>query len=299
MLLLVVPGFIMRKAKLGSKNTARDFSFTVLYITQPALIVLSFIRPFDRQVLINAAAILFFSFIAHVLFILVSLLLFKRAPEDIQRVLQFGTIFSNAGFMGLPLIVSILGDEAAIYVSVYLIWFNVFSWSVGCLIYTGDKKYISFKKAFLNPVVISIFVGLLVFLLPIDTYIPDIIIDTLSHMKNTVAPMSMIVIGIRLADIKWKGTFKDTYMAAAIFTRLLLLPTCVWLVMKLVALTGLYSDEMTMSVVLLCSATPVGASTTMFAEKFNNNARYASKLVSLSTAFSLLTMPLISLLVKI
>lgn len=251
------------------------------------------------QILVNAAAVFIFSFLGHTLNCIIALLLFKKAPNDTRRVLRFGTIFSNAAFMGLPLIAAILGSEAAIYVSVYLIWFNVFSWSVGCMIYTGDKKYISLKKIIVNPAVMSILVGLLIFLLPIDAWIPEVAVNALSRMQDTVAPMSMMMIGMRLADVKWKGAFKDKYMGIAVFTRLLLLPAIVWAIMRIVALAGWYSDGMTLAVVLLSAATPVAATTSIFAEKFNDNALYASKLVSFSTVLSLITIPLICLLMKI
>lgn len=299
MFLLIIPGIIMRKTKMFSNHVARDFANTILYISQPPLIICSFIRPFDMRILVNAAAVFVFSMLAHVLYIAVALLLYKKAPDDIRRVLQFGTIFSNASYMGLPLITAILGDEAAIYISIYLIWFNVFSWSVGAMIYTGDKTYISVKKIFFNPAVISIIVGLFVFLLPVDDKIPDILTTALVKIKDTVAPMSMMMVGLRLADVKWKGILRDAYMAVAIFARLLFLPACVWGIMKLAALAGLYENDLTTAVILFTAATPVGTITSMFAEKFNDNSVYASKFVSLSTALSLLTIPVVCLLLKI
>lgn len=299
MFLLLIPGYIMRKTKLATNTLARDFANTILYITQPALIISAFIRPFDKDVLVTAAGVFIYSFMAHFLFYFVSLYCFKKVQDKTRRVLRFGIIFSNAGFMGLPLIVSLLGNETAIYVSIYLISFNVFTWSVGCLIYTGDKSYISAKKMLTNPAIISIIIGLIIFLLPVDGYIPEVLTNALDAIKDTVAPMSMMMVGMRLADVKWKGMFKDKNMLYALSLRLLLLPAGVWAIIKLVSLSGIYNDPLATAVILLCSSTPVGTVTSMFAEKFDGDTLYASKMVSLSTILSLATMPIVALLLMI
>lgn len=190
-----------------------------------------------------------------------------------------------------------LGDSAAIYASIYVITFNVFVWTVGCFIFTENKKYISLKKAILNPATISTIVGIIIFVSPINT-LPTIFMKFLVSFKDMVAPLSMIIIGLQLANMKLKGAFKDIVMYKFIFLRMLILPAIVWVFLKIVSLCG-YTDATVMTVILLCAATPVATATSMFAEIFDGNTSYAGKLVSVTTIISLITMPIISLLLNI
>ena len=151
----------------------------------------------------------------------------------------------------------------------------------------------------LNPAILSIAAGLIVFLLPVDRYIPEVIVDALGMVKDTVAPMSMMMVGMRLADVKWDGIFKDRNMQAALLLRLFILPAAIFAGMKLAAVAGIYYSPLATAVVLICSSTPCGATTGMFAEKFDGDTLYASKLISISTVFSLVSMPIVALLLML
>lgn len=297
--LLMIPGFLLRKSRICSDNLPKDLSNVILYVAQPAMIVVAFIRDFDKEVAFNAAGVLVFSFIAHALFYLIARMLFRTAPHGIAKIYRFGVIFSNAGYMGIPLIKAIFDDSAAIYASVYIIAFNFFTWSLGCLIYSEDKSYVSPKKMFLNPATIPIYIGVLLFLLPINQYVPDVVVNALNMFSNAVAPLSMMLIGMLLADVKLKGAFTDRYLWEALAVRLLIFPALIWVIVYGVSLTGLYDSEIATAVTLICAATPSAAATGMFATKFGCDTQTASKFVSISTIFSVLTMPVIALLLQI
>ena len=298
LLLMVIPGILMSKFGLSNKLFGKGISNLILYVTQPALIIHAYVRDFDKEVFIRAAIVLIFAIVVHLLFTFIAFMLYKKFPDDIKRVLRFATIFTNAGYMGIPLITSILNDEAAIYASIYVIVFNVFAWTVGCYIYTDNGKYISLKKALLNPATISTLIGLTIFVLPINGYVPAVLSNLLVSMKDMVAPLSMLLIGLQLANIDLKGIFKDVAMYKYLVLRMLLIPTAVWGILKITSLCG-YSDPTVMTVVLICSATPAAAATSMFAEIFDGNATYSSKIVSVSTILSLITMPIVALLLNI
>ncbi|MBQ5800304.1 MAG: AEC family transporter [Clostridia bacterium] len=293
LLLMIVPGVLMAKFGLSNPLFGKGIANLILYVTQPALIIFAYIRDFDREILIRALIVFLFAVAAHLIFTLIAFLLYKKHPSDIQAVLRFATIFTNAGYMGIPLIKSILNDEATIYASIYVIVFNIFVWTVGCYIFTGDKKYISLKKALLNPATISTAIGFIIFILPINQHLPSVAINLLIGLKDMVAPLSMLLIGLQLAKIELKGIFKDLLMYKFLVLRMLLIPTIVWALLKAVSLLG-YSDPTVMTVTLLCSATPVATATSMFAEIFDGNTVYSSKIVSISTVLSLLTMPIIA-----
>jgi predicted permease len=297
--LMLIPGILLAKCGLSTAGLGKGLANLVLYIAQPALIVVAYVREFDQEILSNAIWVFIFSILSHFLFAGVAFFCFRHAEEAKQKMLRFATIFSNAAYMGIPLIVAVLNEEAAIYASVYNITFNLFLWSLGVIICTGDKKQASVKKVLLHPVTISAAIGLAIFLLPIDTYVPTILIDGMNMLKSLVEPLSMIIIGLRLANLRFKGIFRDRYLYEFLFLRMLLLPAAIFVIMKGLSFVLPSINETVMTVILVTAATPAATATSMFAEKYDGDATYAGTLVSISTLIAVLTMPIISLLLNL
>ena len=301
LVLMMVPGFLLRKLKIADGNLAKGLAAIVLYVAQPAMLVVMFIRPYDSSVMLRAMWVFIFGMLSHAVTYAITMCLFKRTPEQQRKVYRFAAIFANTGYMGIPVVMAVLGEQAVIYVSIYIITFNLFSWSLGCLIYSGDKKYISAKKILVNPATVPIFIGLLFFLLPINQYVPTVVINSLTALEGLVSPLAMMIIGIRLAEVDFKTAFKDKYLPLSLGLRLLVFPALTWAIMRLVGLTGLFRDTsyIVMAVVLICASTPPSTATSMFAEKFGADTQTASKAVSVGTVLSILTMPLLALLLQV
>jgi predicted permease len=140
---------------------------------------------------------------------------------------------------------------------------------------------------------LAAFLGIFFFILPIDGYIPKIAIDSLTMLKNLVAPLSMVVIGLRLADINFKGFFRDVYMYVFVVLRHFALPFVTIMMILFVRLIGIEVSATVSTVLVIMSATPAATSATMFAEKFDCDAAYVSKLVAFSTILSIASMPLV------
>ena len=307
----MIPGFILRKTKLADNGFAKALSILTLYVAQVALIIHGFLVEFNVTVLKGICLVFVFSFLAHIIFYLAAKCMFKNAPEQLKKVLRFGVIFSNAGYMGIPVINDVFGSEYVIYATVYIVSFNVFAYSLGRLIYTGDKKYISVKKIFINPAVIPIGIGLVIFLTGggswVQSHLSDsgilgeglnLIYNILTVLKNMVAPASMMVIGAKLADINFKGVLKDRYLYPFILIRLFIFPAIMWAIMRVCLALGII-DSTSMAIVLILCSTPAAALTSMFAELYDCDAVYAGKLVAITTVLSVASMPIVALLLQI
>lgn len=309
--IMMLPGIIMKKCRLSVDGFGKGISNLVLYIAQPALVFMAYVRPYDKNILINSLYVLALSMVAHGVFSVVAMLSYKKAPDSMRRMLRFATIFSNAAFMGMPLIKAVLGAEATVYASIYNITFNLFLWSLGVYICTDKrdvnengieddvehiKQGASPLKALYHPVTIAAALGLVFFILPIESYIPELAINTLENLGNLVAPLSMMVIGLRLAEMDFSGIFKDKYMYLFLALRHVVLPLVTLGILKLVGLILPVSELVEMVIVILAAA-PAATSATMFAEKYDCDANYVSRLVTVSTLLSIVTMPLIIMLV--
>ena len=313
--IMMLPGIIMKKCKLSTDGLGKGLSNLVLYIAQPALIFNAYVRPYDSAVLLNAIWVLVFSIVAHVIFTAITLALYKKEPDATRRMLRFATIFSNAAFMGMPLIEAVLGTEALIYASVYNISFNGFLWTLGVYICTanrdvdGDgisdgemlraKGNISVLKTVTHPTMVAAALGLVYFFLPLDAGdMPSFVMDVVNGLSNLVAPLSMIVLGLRLAEIDLRGFFKEKNLYVFILLRHIALPVLIFAVMRVFAMITYVNLDVITSVLIMAAA-PAATSATMFAEKYDCDAKYVSKVVAVSTILSIATMPLVSLLTMI
>ena len=312
--IMMLPGIIMKKCKLSVDGFGKGISNLVLYVAQPALIFTAYLRPYSEEILLNSVYVLVLSILVHVVFAVVAMNTYKKAPDAMRRMLRFATIFSNAAFMGIPLISAVLEDTypgATVYASIYNITFNLFLWSLGVYICTDkrdvnengiedDEEYIkhgaSPLKALYHPVTIAAAIGLVFFILPINDYVPSIIEEAFVMLKNLVAPLSMVVIGLRLADMDFKGIFKDKFMYLVLALRHILLPLAALAIVKIAGCILPVSEVVEMAVVIMAAA-PAATSATMFAEMYDCDANYVSKLVTVSTLLSIATMPLIIMLV--
>lgn len=307
----MIPGFILRKTKLADNGFAKALSIITLYVAQVALIIHGFLVEFNVAVLKGICLVFIFSFLAHIIFYFAAKCMFRRAEDRLKKVLRFGVIFSNAGYMGIPVISDVFGSDYVIYATVYIVSFNIFAYSLGRLIYTNDKKYISVKKIFINPAVVPIGIGLVIFLTGgggwFQSHLSDsgilgeglsLIYNILTVLKNMVAPASMMVIGAKLADINFKGIFKDKYLYPFILIRLFLFPAIMWAIMRICLVFGII-DSTSMAIVLILASTPAAALTSMFAELYDCDAVYAGKLVAITTVLSVASMPIVALLLQI
>lgn len=325
--IMMIPGVILKKCNFCQDSFGKGISNLVLYIAQPTLIVYAYLScesTFD-EIAMMCLLTFALSIIVHVVFSAVALMLFGKTPEDKRRMLRFATIFSNAAFMGIPLIEAILGPEAAIYASIYNITYNLFLWTLGVHLCThregadldgdGDsdivdtlisakramKRESSIVKVLVHPVTLASAIGLLALIFGIGTSEFEacglsIVSDSLFMLKNLVAPLSMVVIGIRLADMDLKGLFTDVGMYIFLAVRHFVLPILILGIIFVLNLIGLDVPEMVSTVTLLLASAPAAASATMFAEKYDCDAVYTSRLVVISTILSIATMPVIMLI---
>lgn len=302
--LMMIPGIILKKCNMVGEGFGKGISNLILYIASPAMILVSFLRPFDKEILVNVVQVFVFAVVSHALFSAVALSIFKKRPEEIRKILRFALIFSNAAYMGMPLIEASLGIEAVVYSAVYSAVFNIFVWSVGVKIYDGENRVgvkEAVRRVLLHPVIITTVIGVLIFVFSLGEYFPTVLVDAATMLKNLVAPLSMIIIGIRLAETNLESLRKmlfDRGIYILILLRQLVFPLAIFGILKLLSFILPISEIAIISTVIL-SATPVATATSMFAEKFDCDAGYASRTVTVSTLLSVLSMPLVILITGI
>ena len=282
--ILIAIGFCCNKAKLFGDIAVKGMTNLVLYIVTPCVIINSFCREFNSQMLKGLLITVAVAIITYIIFILLSLVVIHDKDIKRERVLRFGSVFANCGFMSLPLQAAILGPDGVFYGAVYIAIFNITFWTYGVYLMSGDIKNVSGKKLILNPGIIGTILGMIVFFIPYE--LPTTLKTAISHMAALNTPVPMIVIGYHLAatGLKIKGV--PVYLAMLL--KLIIFP----FIMLFGCLAFGISGTIMISLVI-SAASPIAAVTTMFSERFGQDTPLSASIVSISTLISIITMPII------
>ena len=289
--ILIFIGFILNKIKVLNEVGAKAITDIVLYIATPAVIIKSFIRDFSPTLLKNLGIGFLAGIIAHIIFIAVSLLLLHSRDINKQKVLQFGIIFSNCGYMSLPLLQAVLGDDGVFYGATYIAVFQIMIWSYGLFLMGNGLESMTPKKVILSPGIIGFTIAFIIFVLEIP--IPEIIYQPVSYMASLNTPLPMIVIGYHLANSNVLNALKNINLLFATIIKLVILP--------IIAIFGFYicGIKGTMPMALTtCISAPTAALCTMFASKFERDTSLSVTMVSLTTLLSIISMPIIATLAE-
>ena len=306
LVLLAVPGFILAKLKLLPQKASETLSVIVLYVAQTLLVIMSFQdKEYTPTLGINMLYVAILAIIIHLLMFAVLYLIFlKKSANDRIRVLKFASVFSNCGFMGFPFLQSLFSDPV-IYGAVIISIFNVMTWTVGVFVMTEDAKQVSIKKIILNPVIIGVIIGLLLFFVlkrPVISFftpntisykITEKIVWSLNTIKELVTPLSMIVIGIRLGGINLKQLFLDKLAYLSASFKLILMS-----LISILAVAFLPIDTTIKYTVFFLLSMPSATSTVLFSVRFEKDSDFASVCVLLSTVLSTITIPLMYLVIS-
>ena len=283
MTLIGVGGFIFAKAFKVNENERQFLSKLLLYFINPLMVVNSFNREFDSDNMIQFVFVLLVAIVIHIVMIVLGLL---SSKEKIDRI---SVVFTNCGFIGIPLIRGVFGDECVFYLMGYLAVFNTLVWTYGYYQVCGK---INFKKIITNPNIIAVLAGIIVFVLP--GRMPEFIGEPLRFIADTNTAVSMILLGVLMADFKPK----EGFVMLKRLTKTIVMRMVICSLINIAVLFLVYKlfpnvpDVKTLIfVVLICSMCPVATSVPGLACVFNKDAPYASMLVSISSLLCILTLP--------
>jgi len=296
-ILLAVPGYVSRKYKFLSTTQIDGFAFILVNILWPAMIIDSMTSVTISKSLINMGlytAII--SIIVYTLSLLIALAYVKirKIPNILGSIFIFAIAFNNTGFIGMPFIKEVLGNEALFIASIIELVNDIFIFSIGLMLFQSTfsaKRRINIKS-FLSPGFISVIVGLLIFSLHIC--LPTLITKPIGYLSNATTAMAMFLVGAQLGETSLKELYKETKAYEINFFRLLVIPSILFVFLYLT------SDHWTLanSVLVLMFGTPVATCTAIFARQYKCDYRFATKCVMISTFFSAITLPIWLLLIS-
>lgn len=287
--ILIGVGFVLRKRNMIGTSTTKQLTDLLLFVVTPSVLINSYQKEFLPELAFKLFIAFLYAIVLHIIMIVICTLIFKKEETNKYRVNIFSAVYSNCGFMAIPLLSAVLGKDGVFFGSAYLAVFCIANWTHGVCVCSGSIKTMSIKKIILNPGVIGTVVGLILFVLQIS--LPTILIEPIKHLANLNTPLAMIILGVYLANVDFKKTFSKISIYLISFLRLIIFPIIAVFLAKIMHL-----DETVATALLITAACPVATSTPLFATRFDLDTEYASELVSVSTIFSIITIPLIMLL---
>ena len=297
MLLYLLPGFFLCKARKVRPDHLSSISVILLYICGFALYVnaLSYLDP-SPELFRKMGLFLLFSLAGETLLMLLILLVIgkNRRKEFGLRMLSIATVMGNVGFFGMPVVRALFPDapEAAVYSSMFNAALNIIAWTVCVFTLTGEKKHISLKAALLNPSMLAVFTGAVLCLLKARDWMPDILRTGFSTLGAMSTPLCMIILGVRLATMDFRSLFTTRLAWLISAGKLLVFPLFCYLLVLPFPLDPVFKGS-----ILILAGTPCASILLNLAEIHHNGQKLAANCALLSTILSILTIPLLSLLV--
>ena len=285
MFALMLLGLLLSRRGMITEQGSRDLSNVLLYAVIPCVILRSYMSEFSMEKLRAMGLSALIAVIAFAASIAVAYLTCGTR----HRIENFAVAFGNAGFIGIPLVTAVFGPEAAFYVVSFSTFANLLQWTYGIVIISGKKETMNLRMVFVNPVFISMVIGITLFVL--QPTLPTVVTGTIGYIADGNTVLAMIILGYYLSKVQLRGLFADVRLYLFSALRLLVVPA----VTILVFLPFPFARGEITLITLIAAATPIASSTAIFAQKFHQDYRRAVSYVCLSTILSVATLPLVML----
>lgn len=283
MFLMMAAGFGLVKAGKLTPEAVPQMTNLLLTVVLPCMLVDS-LQIERTQALLDVMGYAFLLMaVLYVLYCLLTAPLFRRQPPATGKALRFGVLYGNVGFMGLPLIQMVLGEQAMVYGVINLIVFNLFNWSQGVVL-MGGRKQISLKQAVLNPGILGIIAAMLLFFCGIT--LPSMVGNAVNFLGSMNTPLAMVIIGAQMAQADWQAIFRNRSILLACLLKLVAMPLLTALV-----LYPLHPEPDLYCTLVLLAGVPTASITAMFAQRYGQDVATSAQLVTLTTLLSILTLP--------
>lgn len=299
---LMAAGYLLRKIRWIDEAGASRLSFLVVNVFNPFLVISSVFG----KTLSSSGTVFWENLILIFLFYLILLVagfvfvVAVRADASEAAVYRMLTLLPNCGFMGIPVVASLLGTEYVIYVAVYMLAYNIILYTYGIQLVRKGKPTApgeilqkssfseSLRSIFLNFGVVSSLAALLLFFLGIP--VPDGIQTFCDYMGSPCIPLSMMLIGSSVAGANLPSLLKGWRVYAFVFVKLLVIPILCTFLIRILPF-----DATILKLFVILLSMPAGSMVVLVTQEYDGNLPCATGGVILSTLASIITIPVVTL----
>lgn len=289
MLFILLISVVCFRIGLVSQEGNKNISNLLLMVVNPCLIITVYQTDYDVRLVKGLLLSFVAALAAHIIGILIAKFLIPAKNNQNFAIDRFGAVYSNCGFIGIPLINSVLGSEGVFYLSAYIAVFNILTWTHGLGLLEGGFNLSRPKEGLRSPMLLATCAAILLFFARIR--IPGVLLDSMNYIADMNTPMAMMVAGFSIAQADLKKLFADLPIYRVLLIKLLVFPLAVLLFL------WAFSFEHTVAyTILIAAACPTATTLTMMAIRFHCDYTYASKIFSLTTVLSMVSIPVVTFL---
>ena len=285
--LYMLIGWICRKTDLVKAAAQPSFTNFLLYVSIPCMVFQSFDMEFTMETLYRGASVLTIATISALVSLVFGRYAYNWCNPREKCIMKYGTLVSNSGFAGLPVIQDAYGQDGLFLGSLFIIPNRIMMWSAGSSLFTDAPLKQRIKNVMLNPGIIAVELGVLRMLF--QPAIPQQLNKALSALGAMSTPLGMVIIGMILSGVSPR-TVLDKKAFILVAVRQFLFPLGTLAILRLLG-----TDLLTLQISVVLTGMPVGSSTAFLADKYGADAVFASKCVFISTLTSLITIPILTI----
>lgn len=301
--MMLVGTFVYKKNWL-SEEGANNVSKVVVNVFNPLLVISGVLGDTDAisqdKIFGNVKLVLIYYVISIIFGIVLAWIL--HPPKNLKSIYTLMATFSNLGFMGIPVAKSLYGSEGVVYVSFYILIYNLIVYTYGMSLArraarekngTDSAQKVSMSaslRRMINPGVVAALLALIIFAAGIR--MPAPVVSFCDYMGNTTIPLSMLMIGVSIAKADLRSYLKDARMYFFILLRMVAMPVAVAVLMR-----NMGFDTVVFGVFIIELAMPIGSIIGLFAKECGADDAYCMKGTVLSTLASIVTIPIVGLFI--
>lgn len=285
MALMVLVGYAIYKAKMISEEGLKSMSNLLMKIVTPMILISSFQRQFSGDLMLDWTAMFVVAVLTYGVQMLLAWIFYRNPKSHAFAENRMSIVMPNNGFLAFPLMQALAGENGIFLGSTNVIILNILLWTYGVKHLKSDEK-INIKKILLNPGVIAVVLGLLLFVSPVK--LPKPVFNAIDAIGALNTPLAMIILGGLLAQTDLKKCLSQFGFYKISFIKLILLPIIMMFIFKLLPISG-----NVMLVSFICSVTPVATAVGMLSQLYDGDYRYATGSIIITTVLSAITMPII------
>ena len=289
---LILTGFACVKTGVLKQEAKKHFSDLLIYLIIPAMIINSYLTSSDKSSLSKLIQAFGVSALLLIVGFIVTYITGLPLKNENAPIAKFGCMFSNAAYMGFPLIEALYGSEGLIYASAFLTVYNIFLWTAGVAVLSKKANLKEILHSILTtPVLISVVIGLVIFILGIK--LPEVIQKPIESIGSMNTSLSMIITGMLIAGTKIKTLFKNKLLYFIISVRMFLIPLICFFIYKLFDLPSEVS-----AIAVMLESCPAAAITSVMAVRYGYEENIAAGSVVITTFISIFILPLMAFLLS-
>lgn len=289
--IFIVIGFIVRKINVVDEIFVSSFSKFIFNVILPSMIIYSMNFPFDWEILFDSGILLIISVFVLMISGCIALMIVKllKADRKERSVYYYSLLFSNFTFMGFPVISAVYGKEGLFYASIFVIPLRIAYNTLGVMLFKrGDEKSIKISfRNIINPPLIAVIIGLCIFVFSIKFPVP--IETVLGMLTDMLMPLGMMLAGMMLGNGKIGDLGGNIKIYIVAFARLVIVPVSIYAILVYFGF-----NSYLLGIPVIISAMPVAATVGIIAERYNGKSYLGAQCTFVSTAFSIITIPLIT-----